>query len=55
MSILRTPMLAMAGLALVSSVSGASMAAHAAEKTVPDAAKTHQMPWGAFKLAPGYG
>ena len=52
MSFLRSHILAMTGLALVTSVLGADMPAYAAEKTVADAAKTHQMPWGEFKLAP---
>jgi len=52
MSFLRSHMLAMAGLALVVSLPGAAPSAHAAEKTVPDAAKMHSMPWGEFKLAP---
>ncbi|SHO67685.1 ribose transport system substrate-binding protein [Pseudoxanthobacter soli DSM 19599] len=52
MSFLRSHMLAMAGVAFIAGVSGTGPSAYAAEKTVPEAAKTHQMPWGEFKLAP---
>jgi ABC-type sugar transport system substrate-binding protein len=51
MSFLRSHVLAI-GVGLAAGVSGASMSAHAADKSVPDAVKTHQMPWGEFKLAP---
>ncbi|MCX5516454.1 substrate-binding domain-containing protein [Kaistia algarum] len=52
MSFLRSRLLAMTGLAVVASLSGAVLSAHAAGITVPDSAKTHAMPWGEFKLAP---
>lgn len=52
MSFLRSRLLAMTGLAVVASLSGAVLSAHAAGVTVPDPAKTHTMPWGEFKLAP---
>lgn len=45
-------MLAIGALAVATAVSGAGLSASAAEVNVPDAAKTHQMPWGEFKLAP---
>jgi ABC-type sugar transport system substrate-binding protein len=52
MSILRSRLLAITGLALVAGACVASVPASAAEKTVADGAKAHQMPWGEFKLAP---
>ncbi len=51
MSLFRSQMLAMTGLALAATSMSAGLSV-AAEKTVPDAVKTHQMPWGEFKLAP---
>eukprot|EP01037_Dinobryon_pediforme_P025875 gene25875-28192_t len=51
MSLFRSQMLAMTGLVLAATslTTGPSVAA---EKTVPDAVKTHQMPCGEFKLPP---
>lgn len=52
MSFLRSRLLAMTGLAVVASLSGSVLSAHAAGITVPDSAKARTMPWGEFKLAP---
>ena len=51
MTVFRSHALAMASVALAATALSVGAPA-AAEKSVPDAAKTHQMPWGVFKLAP---